>query len=98
VNDILQAMDAAGVPASRIYTAADISVDPQYASREMVIEVPEPGLEGEGVRMQGVVPRMSETPGRIVRGGPLLGEHNSEVWGPLLGADRLADLAAAGVI
>jgi crotonobetainyl-CoA:carnitine CoA-transferase CaiB-like acyl-CoA transferase len=47
VNDILQAMAAAGVPAGRIYTAADISVDPQYASREMVIEVPEPGLEGE---------------------------------------------------
>jgi formyl-CoA transferase len=50
------------------------------------------------VRMQGVVPRMSDTPGRTVRGGPLLGEHNSEVWGPLVGADRLADLAAAGVI
>src|SRR5262249_42657111 len=62
VSDILQAMNAAAVPAGRIYTAADIAADPHYASREMVIDVPEPGLDGEGVRMQGIVPKLSETP------------------------------------
>ena len=98
VDDILRTMDSAGVPAGRIYTAADIAVDPQYASRDMVIEVPEPGLDGEGVRMQGVVPKLSETPGHVSRGGPLLGEHNTEIWGALVGPDRLTELIRAQII
>lgn len=97
-GEVLAAMDTAGVPAGRIYTAADIARDPHYAAREMVIDVPEPGLEGETVRMQGVVPRLSETPGHIARGGPRLGEHNDEVWRPLVGEQRLRELRARGVI
>jgi hypothetical protein len=65
VDVVLRVMDAAGVPAGRIYTAADIAVDLQYASRDMVIEVPEPGLDGESVRRQGVVPKLSETPATL---------------------------------
>lgn len=96
--DLLRRMDEAGVPAGRIFTAANIATDPHYAARDMVIEVPDPGLAGETVRMQAVVPRLSETPGRVARGGPLLGEHNAEVWGGLLGAERLADLKRLGVV
>jgi crotonobetainyl-CoA:carnitine CoA-transferase CaiB-like acyl-CoA transferase len=98
VDEILHIMDAAGVPAGRIYTAADIAVDPHYASREMVISVPEPGLGGETVRVQGVVPKLSDTPGHVSRGGPLLGEHNDEIWGSLLGTERVAELAQMRVI
>jgi crotonobetainyl-CoA:carnitine CoA-transferase CaiB-like acyl-CoA transferase len=98
VEAVLQAMDAAGVPAGRIYTAADISSDPHYMSRDMVIEVPEPGLDGEGVRMQGVVPKLSDSPGRISRGGPLLGEHNAEIWGSLVAPERLAELVQKGLV
>ncbi|MFN8523576.1 MAG: CoA transferase [Chloroflexota bacterium] len=97
-DQVLQLLDAAGVPAGRIYTAADISGDPHFAAREMVIGLPEPGLGGETVRMQGVVPKLSETPGRVARGGPILGEHNEVVWGGLVGAEEYARLCAAGVI
>lgn len=97
-DQVLQLLDAAGVPAGRIYTAADISGDPHFAAREMVIGLPEPGLGGETVRMQGVVPKLSETPGRVSRGGPILGEHNEVVWGGLVGAEEYARLCAAGVI
>jgi formyl-CoA transferase/succinyl-CoA--D-citramalate CoA-transferase len=97
-SEVLHAMDAAAVPAGRIYTAADIALDPQYASRDMVIDIPEPGLKGETVRMQGVVPKLSDTPGRLTRGGPLLGEHNSEILGALVSAERLAELARDGVV
>jgi len=96
--DVLAAMDAAGVPAGRIYTAADIAGDPHYAARNMIVEVPDPTLEGETVRMQGVVPTLSETPARVTRGGPLLGEHNAEVWGALVGAERLEALRQNGVV
>jgi formyl-CoA transferase/succinyl-CoA--D-citramalate CoA-transferase len=95
---LLKTLSEAGVPAGRIYTARDIAVDPHYAAREMVLDVPEPALGGETVPMPGVMPRLSDTPGAVTRGGPLLGEHTDEVLGPLLGAARLTELQAAGVV
>ena len=52
------------------------------------------------VRMQGVYPRFSRTPGAIQRGAPRLGAHNDEVYGGLLGlsAEERARLAREGVI
>src|SRR5690606_6705372 len=81
--DLLAALDAAGVPAGRIYTAADIASDPHFHARGMIRRVPDRNLDGEEVPMQGVVPRMSGTPGDIREGAPLLGEHNDAVWAPL---------------
>lgn len=97
-DDLLRQMETSGVPAGRIYTAADIARDPHYAAREMIVEVPEPGLDGEPVKMQGVVPKLGATPGRITRGSPKLGEHNQAVWGALVGAERLAALQGKGVV
>jgi crotonobetainyl-CoA:carnitine CoA-transferase CaiB-like acyl-CoA transferase len=88
-DDVLARLDAAGVPAGRIYTARDIAADPHYAARQMILNVPEPGLRGEAVPMPGVVPKLSATPGDVRRGAPLLGEHNDEVLGPLKTAPTL---------
>ena len=54
--------------------------------------------DGEDVPMQGVVPKLSETPARVTRGGPKLGEHNDEVWGGLVGGERLAELRQEGIV
>ncbi len=97
-DDVLSVMDAAGVPAGRIFTAADIARDPHYAARDMIISVPDPALDGETVRMQGVVPRLSGTPAHITRGGPLLGEHNAQIWGAIVAPSDLAALRTRGVI
>jgi crotonobetainyl-CoA:carnitine CoA-transferase CaiB-like acyl-CoA transferase len=64
----------------------------------MIIRVPEPALEDELVPMPGVVPKPSGTPGRVDRGGPLLGEHNEEIWGKVVGRDELRKLVDADVI
>lgn len=88
VEDLIEQFEAAGVPAGRIYTAPDILTDPHYQAREMVLEVPEPSLDGETVPMPGVVPKLSGTPGRVQRGAPLLGEHNVEILGALPGLDE----------
>jgi formyl-CoA transferase/succinyl-CoA--D-citramalate CoA-transferase len=77
----------ASVPAGRIYTARDIATDPHYAARQMIVDVPEPGLGGETVPMPGVVPKLSATPGHIRRGAPLLGEHTAEVLDSLATID-----------
>ncbi|WP_433359826.1 CaiB/BaiF CoA transferase family protein [Streptosporangium sp. CA-115845] len=84
-DELLRLLAEAGVPSGRIYTARDIAGDPHYAARAMIVNVPEPGLGGETVPMPGVVPKLGMTPGVLTRGAPLLGEHNAEILGPLLG-------------
>ena len=64
----------------------------------MIIEVPEPALDGEAVREPGVVPKLSGTPGRVRRGSPLLGEHNDEILAALVGAAEVERLRTAGVV
>src|SRR5262249_28521855 len=97
-EEVLRAMDEAGVPAGRIYTAAGIAGDPHYAARGMIVELPDPALHGGTIRMQGVVPVLSGTPARVTRGGPLLGEHNDEIWGAFASPDRLAELRQRVII
>jgi crotonobetainyl-CoA:carnitine CoA-transferase CaiB-like acyl-CoA transferase len=82
---------------SPIYDIADVFADPQMKARAAIVSVPDSEL-GQ-VRMQGVVPRFSETPGAVQRAGPTLGEHNEEVYGGLgLTAAEIAGLRARKVI
>jgi formyl-CoA transferase/succinyl-CoA--D-citramalate CoA-transferase len=97
-EQVLKLLDEAGVPAGRIYTAADIADDAHFAARDMVVEVPQPTLDGETVAQPGVVPKLDRSPGSIRRGAPRLGEHDDEVWTELLGTEQLTQLRGAGVI
>ncbi len=73
---MLAALDAADVPAGRIYSVADIVADPHYLARDMILEAELPG--GVPVKMPGIVPKLSETPGEVSWQGPALGEHTDE--------------------
>ena len=86
------------VPFGVAYSVADIFADPHVASRGIIETVDDPTIGP--VRMQGVYPRFSRTPGRIPAGAPVLGADNAAVYGELLGigSDELARLAAEGVI
>jgi formyl-CoA transferase len=60
----------------------DIFEDPHYRERGNIIEV---GDQIMGpVKMPGVTPRFSRTPGRVKFSGPKLGQFNEEVYGGLL--------------
>ncbi len=52
------------------------------------------------ISMQGIVPKLSATPGEICWPGPELGEHNEQIYGGLLGLSNteIANLRAEGVI
>ena len=65
------------VPNSKIYSAADIAKDPQYLAREMIRDLVL--SDGTKLKVPGVVPKLSETPGDIGWAGPALGEHTDEV-------------------
>jgi formyl-CoA transferase/succinyl-CoA--D-citramalate CoA-transferase len=97
-DEVLDVMEGAGVPAGRIYTAKDIASDPHYRAREMIVDVPEPGLGGELVPMPGVVPKLSDSPGQVRRGAPLLGEHTEEVLTDVVGRGEFQRLQRAGVL
>lgn len=95
--DIRAALDQAEVPNGPIYSAADIVKDPHFAARDMIVPTKLP--DGTEVKMPGVVPKLSRTPGRINWIGPPLGEHTDEVLAAL-GYDEtdLTRLRTNGVI
>ena len=78
---VLDALNAANVPAGRIYTAKDIAEDPHYRARGMIETVTTAG--GLTVEVPGIVPKLSLTPGAITRRAPTLGEDTEAVLGRL---------------
>ncbi|MBF8301468.1 MAG: CoA transferase [Acidobacteria bacterium] len=77
LDDVLSALEAAEVPVGKIYTAADIHADVHYRHRGMIEPVVLP--DGQAVDLPGIVPKLSETPGRTAWIGPPLGAHVQEV-------------------
>ena len=97
-DEIERIMLDAEVPVTRAYTIEEIAADPHYAAREDIAVVDDP--TAGPLRMQGVYPRLSATPGRIERGAPKLGEHNEEIYRGLLGLseEEMDELRREGVI
>jgi len=91
-------LDRHGVPRGDIYRAPEMLEDAHFKAREAIVKAMHPTF-GE-LRMQGVFPKLSETPGKVVACGPELGEHNDEVFRRVLGLDdaRIRDLAQRGII
>ncbi|KWU51442.1 CaiB/BaiF CoA transferase family protein [Pseudomonas palleroniana] len=81
IEQVLSALEAAEVPAGRIYSVADIVSDPHYQARDMLLKAELPG--GVSVKMPGIVPKLSETPGAINWQGPTLGQHTDDILGSL---------------
>jgi formyl-CoA transferase len=95
--DVLAGMKAAQVPASRIYTIAEIAADPHYASRGNIERIP--ALAGGTVAAPGIVPKLSATPGAVRHAAPALGQHTRAVLAEAgVDVERIAALEARGVI
>jgi formyl-CoA transferase len=77
LEEVLSEMEKAEVPAGRIFTAADIARDPHYAARGMLESIV--AGDGEPLRVPGIVPKLSATPGAIRAAAPKLGEHTNAV-------------------
>ncbi|WP_421526667.1 CaiB/BaiF CoA transferase family protein [Pseudomonas brenneri] len=74
---VVEQLNLAEVPASRIYSAEDMLGDPQYLAREMFLKAQLP--DGKDFKMPGIVPKLSDTPGSCEWVGPELGEHNGVI-------------------
>lgn len=83
---LLEMCEAAQVPCGCVYSIDEIFEDPHYAARENILTVADPRV-GE-LAIPNLVPRLSDTPGRVKWLGPSLGSSNDEVFGGLLGLSR----------
>ena len=96
-DTVLRIAAEAQVPASPIYSAADMFRDPQFLARHMleVAQLP----DGKDFHIPGIVPKLSLTPGATRWLGPALGEHTGSVLGRLgYSPEEIVRLRAAGVI
>ena len=97
--DVIEQLVKAEVAVAPVSDFKDLAEDPHLVSRSVLAEIDDPEL-GK-LRMPRVLPRLSETPGRIAHAGVhQLGSHNNEVYVQRLGlsAAELQSLKADGVI
>jgi formyl-CoA transferase len=97
IDEALDVLNAADVPAGRIYSVADMFTDPQFIARQMIEQF---RWRGEvDVALPAVTPKFSATPGETRWLGPELGEHTDEVLRSLgYDADQIATLRAQRIV
>ncbi len=97
INDVLEQLGTARVPAGRVYTAKDICEDPHYRARDMILA--QPTRDGYSVEVPGIVPKLSGTPGTIRSSAPRLGDDTDTVLADMgLSSEQIAQLRTQGVI
>jgi formyl-CoA transferase len=96
-EEVLREMEKAEVPAGRIYTAADIAADPHYAARDMIQNIV--AGDGEPLKVPGIVPKLSATPGAIRSAAPKLGQHTEEVLKEIgYSGGEVGEMRQAGIV
>ena len=94
---VLEVLDQAEVPSGKIYDIADIAADAHYRAREMIEELKLD--DGKPIKVPGIVPKLSETPGETKWLGPKLGQHTAEILTALgYRPEEQEDLKRRGVI
>ncbi|MFB6220845.1 MAG: CaiB/BaiF CoA transferase family protein [Halolamina sp.] len=97
-EEVIDAFVEHDAPAAPVYNIADIFEDEHFAARGALVGVEDEEL-GE-LRMVDVVPKLSETPGRIDHPGPELGADTASVLleNTSASADEIEDLVERGVV
>jgi formyl-CoA transferase len=97
VQQVLELLAAARVPAGKVYTAKDIAEDPHYRARDMLLT--QQTRDGYTVQVPGIVPKLSATPGTIRSSAPHLGDDTDAVLAEAgLSHEQIALLRSKGVI
>lgn len=97
IDEVLQQLEKVEVPSGRIYSVADMVNDPHFNARDMLLSTELP--DGQVVKMPGIVPKLSETPGQVKWRGPELGEHTESVLKQYgYQAEEIENLRVSGVV
>ena len=98
LDEVIKRFEEAEAAVAPVYDISQIMDDPQFQALESIVSVDDPDLGS--VKMQNVMFRMSETPGRVRWAGRGIGEDNQTVYGDELGlsAEELESLSEDGVL
>jgi formyl-CoA transferase len=97
VAQVLELLDAASVPAGRIYTVADVAADPHYQARDMISQTTL--ADGSTLALPGIVPKLSRTPGSHRRNAPEIGQDTDAVLQDMgLTAAQIKALKGKGIV
>ncbi len=97
-KEVLKILDKHQIPSGPIYNIEDIFNDIHYKARNMIISK---NIKGVGeLKMPGIVPKFSKTPGVVKWSGGKLGEYNDEIYKNMLGFDdsKIEELKEKGII
>jgi benzylsuccinate CoA-transferase BbsF subunit len=96
--EVMDRLQRAGVPAAVVHNAASLDQDPQLAHRQHYARLQHPRIGENVIDNYGF--RLSATPGGVRAPAPLLGQHNDEVLGRLLGLSQadIGRLKETGVV
>ncbi|MGH2812797.1 MAG: CaiB/BaiF CoA transferase family protein [Actinomycetota bacterium] len=96
-DEVLEAFEAAEAPIAPVYDVADLMADAHVLATEMITTVDDPDLGP--LKMQNLMFRLSETPGRIRHPGRAIGADTHEVLAEIgVSPARIAELRERGVI
>lgn len=95
---LLDLLEKANIPSSKVFTAQDCAEDAQYRFRGMVQEIEDPLLGS--VLHTGVVPHFPSTPGAVRSTGPSAGAQTDEILRDVLNlrSDAIEMLKQDGVV
>ncbi len=98
IDEALKILDKYQIPAGKIYSVEDMFKDPHFEAREMIKSV-DIG-DGEKLKVPGIMPKFSRTPGEIKWAGLALGESNTEIYGDMLGLsdEEIKKMREEGII
>jgi formyl-CoA transferase len=96
-HEALEILAGAGIPCGAVLDSSEVLTNPHLRQRGMIVDLEHPRRGAYPMPANPV--RMSESPTEVVR-APLLGEHNAEIFGALLGysSAELEALRGDGVI
>ncbi|QQK81725.1 CoA transferase [Salicibibacter cibi] len=97
-EELTEILDHYGVPVSPILSIEEIFKHPHYQARENIVEVEHPRLGS--IKVPGIVPKFSKTPGQIRHRAPDLGEDNEKIYGQQLEMTdkKITELKEKGII
>ena len=97
VQQVMDALAAARVPAGKVYTARDIAEDPHYRARDMILR--QATRDGDTVEVPGIVPKLSAPPGTVRASAPHVGDDTDSVLREMgLSSEQIAALRDKEII
>ena len=95
-EEIIEILNNVGIPVTKVLTVHEFINLEQIKHNNQIINVP---YGGQDIPMQGFPVAFSETPSKIYRGAPALGEHNNEILKDLgYINDQIRDMKDNGAI